>query len=297
MDQFYLNHNIKANSNSNVNSNLNEVDESAEQEKQNTRKKVKELLNKCEICLKTTSIYKCPKCLKKTCSLLCVKQHKLIFKCDGKKNLFTSSTELNENEFSRDVKYMSKMFNETNNSMKAVYYKINNEDSKFKDKKHKNFKKLCKKFRNIHLERCPIQLDRFIENQSFCETKEKKFFWSIRFNVIKETKVILTHLMKNTIDDSIMNLNQIMNYFLDNKNDFNVEQLIIINELENKKENLKILFKLNTNVKKSDNSENNVDENIIRLGKDYYEICNRDLLLMDFLKNKTIYEYPEFYIA
>ena len=145
----------------------------------------------CDLCNTNDSKYKCPKCLKKTCSLLCVNLHKEKFKCNGKKPKFSAKSvkQFGETELYQDLRYMTEMINETNSSTKKLFYLSEVDQKKIKEKKQKNFKKLCKKFRNVNLELCPTTLTRFSENKSYCDSKQKKFYWTVRFNFINDEKI------------------------------------------------------------------------------------------------------------
>jgi len=201
----------------------------------------------CEVCKTNSSKYKCPKCNVRSCSLVCVKQHKFSAKCNGVKDKFTKNIKLTENDFLRDIKYMSDMINDSNSVSKQLYLQIDDDERKLKEKKQKNFKKLCKKFRSVQVERCPIFLDRFMENKSYCDSKEKKFYWTIKFNMISaKNDTLLSHVMKNPFDDSAFSLRQIFDKFFENRSEFLVEELIIINNINKDKiEKINLLYKLN----------------------------------------------------
>jgi len=256
--------------------------------KDNTSKLELEKIN-CEVCNKISYKYKCPKCLTKSCSLICVKQHKLNKKCNGIKDKFSKNKNLTEKDFFTDVRYMTDMYNETNSVSKKLFLQTEDQDErKLKEKKQKNFKKLCKKFRSVNLIRCPIYLDRFIENQSYCDSKEKKFYWTIRFNIIStKNDIVMTHIIKNPIDDSLYSLRQILEMFFENKSELSVDQLLLINNVNKDKiDRISLLYPLSN----EEWLQLNEDKKVI-VGNSYYEICNDKLLLREFLKDRTLYEY------
>jgi hypothetical protein len=250
----------------------------------------------CDICKTTDFKYKCPKCLTKTCSLKCINHHKQNLKCDGKKDKFSSKKikELDEKDMYRDMKYMTEMINDYNRSSKKLYNIDSNEEIRLKEKKQKNLKKLAKKFRNMNLELCPSNLSKFNENKSYCDSKIKKFFWTIKFHFIEgqfiKKEQFYSYLIDDPIDDSEFTLKGIVKkYVFENKKDLDIEILKIMKNYSiGDIEKFDILIK-------SDN-EYKLDD-ILVIGKKRYEIINGNQLLMNFLNNRTIFEYPEFYIV
>lgn len=232
----------------------------------------------CEICKQALFKYTCPACNLKTCSLQCVNTHKKIKRCSGKKPKFKKQLESNE-DLMKDVKFLSNMINKTNCISKQVYNNLyekdnyiqtlnenetnnnesnnNNEElvntelevKKSKDKKLKNLIKLCRKFRNVIYERCPMHLSRFNENNSYCDSKSKKFFWTVRLyflninlsaNTISNTNsnnnnstYIPSHIFPTPFDDSVSSLNSILEYLINNKNEISdVEVLSSLSEVK-----------------------------------------------------------------
>ena len=110
--------------------------------------------------------------------------HKEKFKCNGKKPKFSSKhiKQFEEKELYQDLRYMTEMINDTNRANKTLFNLTEADQKRLKEKKQKNFKKLCKKFRNVNLELCPTVLTRFNENKSYCDSKQRKFYWTVKFN-------------------------------------------------------------------------------------------------------------------
>ena len=243
----------------------------------------------CEICKDNEFKYKCPGCLKKSCSLKCVNFHKEKFKCNGKKPKFSSKhiKQFEEKELYQDLRYMTEMINDTNRANKTLFNLTEADQKRLKEKKQKNFKKLCKKFRNVNLELCPTVLTRFNENKSYCDSKQRKFYWTVKFNFFDRDKFI--SLIKSTpFDDSIHKLHQILSTCLDDKINLSLDLMVFLKDNNICDWNrLIILFKLQDRSSKNE---------VITINNIKYEECDKTLLLKDFLGGKTIYEYPEFYV-
>lgn len=77
----------------------------------------------CQICKIKESIYRCPRCQIRTCCLLCVKEHKKIYKCSGTRDKFSKKSlkDFTENDFMRDMNFLSATINETNRIGKKVF--------------------------------------------------------------------------------------------------------------------------------------------------------------------------------
>jgi len=141
-------------------------------------------------------------------------------------------------------------------------------------KRSKNFKKLCRKFRSLTLECAPKLIKKFSENKSYCDSKQRKFFWTIKFNfysISKNTSKILlddslkrnfknyqperifvlhnlsvqSHIFEDPIDDSIHNLKTLFKFLLDNKNLLNFDLILQIKENFEKIDDLLFLMRIN----------------------------------------------------
>lgn len=184
------------------------------------------ILDICSICHVSAFKYKCPRCSIKTCSLACSKAHKSQTSCSGIKDLQYAKTITDVSELMTDVKYLSGMINSLNTVSKKNYNLLTEANSSntittkeetieeivaSKEKKLKNFAKLCKKFRAVTFEKCPTNLSRFKENQSYCDSKNQKFYWTskIYFLDFPSESGFTSHLFKDPYDDSLVSIHEI----------------------------------------------------------------------------------------
>jgi hypothetical protein len=216
--------------------------------------------------------------------VICVKDHKRRFNCSGVRDKFSNKNSLkdyDENDFYRDMKYINETISDTNRASKTMF-NIENKDEEtvMKEKKHKNLKKLSKKFRNVNLECSPYIMKRFKENNSYCDSKMRKFYWTVKF-IFLENK--MEYILKDPFDDSEYTLDKIFTEMINNKEELDMQLLQHVNTIN--PENIKFLYKDNTALLK-----------FIRIEKEKYVECDRNMILKDLLDGKTIYEYPELYI-
>ena len=262
----------------------------------------------CEVCSINQFKYKCPRCHIKSCSLYCVKKHKKERDCSGKREIFEkkSLNEITLTDLRRDMNFMNEAINETNKASKKHYEKTS-ELADQKDKSRKNMKKISKKFRNINLICCPIGIKKFSENKSYIDTKEKKFYWTLKFifwnresnksinltiadSQEMEKQEKLEIIFPQPFDDSLYTLDKILIWLSDNKNIMDLDLLMYFNDLN--LENLNFLYKIN--IKELD--KNLIKGKLTKIDKFYYEVCDRKELLRDVLNGKDVYEFPEFYL-
>lgn len=243
---------------------------------------------KCDICKIQEFKYKCPCCLKKSCSLNCVNSHKKMYNCDGKRLRFSmkSLKKFEEKDLYKDLRYMTEMFNDTNRTTKKLFVLSDAENKRLKEKKQKNFRKLCKKFRNVNLELCPTVLSRFNENKSFCDSKQKKFFWSVKFNFFKDEDTGLNVINSDPFDDSLFKIHQIFSSTIDKKANLNLDLVMFLQD----KSALDYLVLVRVHDKIPNKRET------LLINNNKYEIIDKSILLKDFLSGRTVYEFPEFYI-
>jgi hypothetical protein len=241
----------------------------------------------CENCYSNEHKYKCPRCSFKSCSLICVKEHKRVKQCTGIKDKYTKQhiKEFKENDYYRDMNYLNQAINDTNRHSKTVFHlEDKSEEQVLKEKKHKNLKKLAKKFRNVTLECSPSIMEKFKENQSYCDSKLKKFFWTVKF-IFTTNDVEMSHLFPEPVDDAIETLSSIYDTMLKNTDRLEFNLLQHVNTLN--KDTIKFLYK---DVSKS------CEGNILILDKVNYVIIDRNTPLKDVLNGKTVFEYVEIYI-
>jgi hypothetical protein len=247
----------------------------------NETPKSKEL---CENCITNEYKYKCPRCLFKSCSIICVKEHKRIKQCTGVKDKYSKQhvKDFSENDYYRDINYLNQAINNTNCSTKKVFHlEDKSEEDTLKEKKHKNLKKLAKKFRNVTLECSPSIMEKFKENQSYCDSKLKKFFWTVKLIFITDSGT-LSHLFPELFDDAVETLSSIYDSFLRNKERLDFNLLQFVNSLEG----VSFLYK----------DISNTEGDTVVIGKTVYTVLDKDKPLKDILNGKTVFEYLEFYI-
>jgi hypothetical protein len=240
----------------------------------------------CENCITNEFKYKCPRCNFKSCSIICVKEHKRIKNCTGIKDKFSKHhlKDFNDNDYYRDINFLNKAINDTNNSNKKVFnLEEKSEEDILKEKKHKNLKKLAKKFKNINLECSPSIMKQFKENQSYCDSKLKKFFWTVKFTFLNFNKI--SHIFAEPFDDAVETLSTIFDNLVMNKEKLNFDLLQIVNGLDKNK--IRFLYKDALGESKQD---------VMNIDGANYVILDKDILLKDVLNGRTIFEYPEFYI-
>lgn len=287
----------------------------------------------CYICKRNKFRYKCPLCNIKTCCLDCVNKHKIENNCIGKKDINFNNNITTTNDIMKDVRYLTHMINNKNNISKK-YFNLTENNSNIlekdcsnnenklndttkiynKDKKLKNLAKLSKKFRNINYKRCPINLSRFYENNSFCDSKNKKFYWSVKVYFIKnsnnENNKICSYMISEPFDDSIYSISQILDYLnnIEKNKINNYDILDIITQEHYLSKEFKVYTKIskieyeNEQLKKELNNNNNYN-NLI----DYYKFNNyyyfkqisineMNKTLKDYLKDKELKDYLEIYV-
>lgn len=186
----------------------------------------------------------------------------------------------------------------------------------------------------MQLECAPKLIRKFNENKSYCDSKEKKFFWTLKFNFLEhvenksqvnlleiskennffklgdlrkfEIKRLIElnnfesfgHLFNEPIDDSVNTFNTLFEFLLKNKDLLNFETLRVVNKISEKTEDLVVLMRLNifdTNDLNKDFLINNGNY-LVKIKDCYYRVIEKDLLIKDLIKNNIIHEYPEFEI-
>ncbi len=253
-----------------------------------TKKREKEEL--CMLCKQNVFKYTCPRCFYKTCSVACVKAHKAKFNCNGQRDKFkkvSSQQDYNEKCFYRDINYMNNTVNEINTSNRKVFSLIEDVD-KSKNKTFKNFKRICKKFRNITYFKSPLIMKCNKENKSYAESSTKKIYWTIKFVFICYNSI--SHLFsKCEFDDEVSSLSSIGEYLYEHKDEIDNAELLQYISSKNWLEQYKICMKIN--------KENAKDfKNVFIYDKYSYETCEIGLPLKDILNGKEVYEYPTFYL-
>lgn len=202
----------------------------------------------CKMCNLIISKYTCPKCNIKTCSVNCIKNHKSIYKCNGVGNrMFTSKLDSNQDLF-KDVKYLTSMINNKNNSSKKSFFLINpvkiientdensenqenslknmnfpegNSHSRLKTKALtlKNLSKLSSKFRNVTFLKSPSFINDYSQVNSYCDSKNKRFYWSFKFYFLdlydESSHSFQSFICKTPFDDMVFSINSISKYMFE----------------------------------------------------------------------------------
>jgi len=259
----------------------------------------------CEVCSQNKFKYKCPRCLIKSCCLFCVKKHKKEKNCSGKRDKFQSKTlnEITLNDIRTDMRFMNEAINETNKASKKLYEKTSElQDQKKKEKLRINMEKFAKKFRNINLITCPSGINKFQENKSYIDTKEKKFYWTIKFIFWDRNKTAgesnqsekLEFIFPQPFDDSDFTLDKLLKWAKENKNEMSLDLLMFLN---NHNHNLDHDFEFMYRINIKELDKNFIKGRLIKIDKFYYEILDRNELLKEVLNGKDVYEFPEIYIV
>lgn len=245
----------------------------------------------CEICKQNEFKYTCPRCLVKTCSVKCVKNHKEKLNCSGIKDKFLKCRnikEIDENNFYKDVSFINESINGVNVANKKIYH-LSHNDENVTEKKHKNLKRLAKKFRNVNFICCPNILQRFKENKSYCDAPNKKFYWSVKFIFVISDETKYEHLFTNVFDDIDFTLNTMLDHLKDNIKDVDAKLLPYVSYPDWEKK-IKIFYRIDQNTNFF------TKKKCSKIGNYYYEECDWNLTLKELIDGKDVYEYPEFYI-
>ena len=252
------------------------------------------LRQKCRMCLEKEYKYKCPKCSIVTCSVQCVNLHKTLKSCNGLKPKFHNKklTELSELDLKSDIKFLSSIINDSNNIGKQIFELTEDDNKRFKEKKQKNFGKLCKKFRSVEIIKCPVNLSKFNENKSYCDSKNQKFYWTVKLVFLEVENGTIRHLFEvlreAPFDDSINTLDMIVNSIKDNLTHLEANQIIYFNTKFDFND-YQIYYKVPKNTA-------SLSDSVIEYQNSFLQNINKNVLLLDFLTNKTIYEFPDFYL-
>lgn len=229
-----------------------------------------------------------------------------------------NNLELNDNNNKDNNEITNNNINENNNILTEIEYKS------FKDKKLKSLIKLTKKFRNATFERCPMYLSRFNENKTYCDSRNKKFYWSIKLhflNIFEENSISLpSHIFPEPFDDSVYSLNNIIEALYEGKHHIkDVNVLSLLSEVN--KEHLKdfeiyhriskieyqnfVLMNPKCEVFVEDlrkyNTNNNSQETVIKINDyNYFKKLanvNYNVKIKEILNNTVIKDYLEYYVV
>lgn len=279
----------------------------------------------CQICKLNQFKYTCPACLIKTCSIPCINNHKRIKKCSGKKPNYNSNIST-EKDLKKDINYLSEMINKSNNVSKWSYNTfydkhqdtenlLDYESLVNRDKKLKVFSKLCKKFRNVNYERSSIYLKSFRYNNCFCDSKLKKFYWTVKLFFLNDNSMnpnICSHIIGKVFDDSITSLDCVLNYIINHRQEVqDFDTLTCVNHLIEKSKKTEISFYyriskidytnyiLMNKSKRKEDGTNEYNPDVFTLKMLYFQKFNieeKSKMLIDIIKGKTIKDFIEIYV-
>eukprot|EP00126_Sphaerothecum_destruens_P010475 Sdes_comp20751_c0_seq1m16673 len=142
---------------------------------------------KCCLC-ENQPKYKCPRCEKQTCSLDCVKNHKQLFSCSGKRNRteFIPISEYSASTFFSDftlLEEISRFSDQSRRDQLLKRHKI--PEGKF------SFLVKASKMRDIQLKIMPISMKKHRMNSSFFHIKENLIYWKLELHFFLPTNLLI----------------------------------------------------------------------------------------------------------
>ncbi|XP_065056062.1 box C/D snoRNA protein 1-like [Rhopilema esculentum] len=234
-----------------------------EEEKANSCKR------KCEVCEVTESKYKCPGCSMQTCSLPCVKRHKVQNECDGKrcKTAFVDIKEFSDQNLLSDYRFLEDVSRNTDSATRdsLKMFKSHN--------KHRyNFLKQARA-RKINLHLLSYGMTRQKENTSMFNYKKKCLVWRVKLKFIHEG-------LEQTIlrVDETTTLKDILGRFIDPEMSDPLIRYKLKSYINSGIEKIRVYLK----------KEGSLDNG--------YFLLDQSQSLTQILKNKTVFEYPEFHV-
>eukprot|EP00833_Pecoramyces_ruminatium_P018549 jgi/Orpsp1_1/1192581/evm.model.d7180000094400.1 len=237
------NNNISETSDSNIEieiSNSNSMIEKSNEEKEGMVIEKEEILDKslCEMCKTNKWKYTCPKCLMHTCSLICVKDHKKEFNCDGKRDKvkYVSMNEYNENNLRNDYYFLEDVARANDNASRDQ----NNDFRRNKLSQRKNAILKQAKRKDIILKFMPTGMKKSQINKIYYNIKAKEINWTAELIFPDSEKNI--KLIKTRIKDNMKIKDIIKNCLSDREGNAMVRHNLN-NYVEEKLENLKVFLK------------------------------------------------------
>ena len=280
-------------------------------------KNLKKSITTCQICEKKKKKYKCPACGIFTCSLICIRDHKIMKKCSGiyKQERFLSKNELNEKEGVKDYNYLNKILSGSEKIRKNLNI-LNKKGNGSEALRFKLLRVFAKKLNNIKLEVMPFIMTRHRENLSFFYTKMKKIFWTVEILLFSQTKINKPYIRALSsesicedvcLEDLLKKISIFDSEFLV-KTSKGLESENIIRYIQEKE--LLIIYKNEKNNEKTEekktvieNNDKNLEENnqtcIQKNEKENsaFEVLNLEINLNSALSSKVIIEYPKLFLV
>ncbi|XP_034945592.1 box C/D snoRNA protein 1, partial [Chelonus insularis] len=245
-------------------------------------------LENCEVCAANKAKYTCPKCEVRTCCLSCVNIHKKELECDGirDKTKFIPAHEFSDLDLLNDYRLLE----EINRSVDKL-----NRDQLKKYTRSKNLPpglyklKQAALMNNVKLEFMPHNFSRNKINTTFYNWKTKELFWRIEWifqqaeNTRWTTERVLDSRRLSELLDNILDpqdFKAIENHDIEDNQNKRYFQDKIIYYRSAGSSGIKILLK----AEKVKNAE-----------LKFYEL-DLSLSIRENLANKTIIEFPTFYV-
>ena len=198
---------------------------------------------------------------------------------------------MSETDLRKDMSFVGQGINVLNRSLSKLetYEEI---EERQKEKKLKNLIKLSKKFRDIDLIKCPAVFSKAKENNSHCDPKLKTFMWTVRLNFYSGESKKLSLLSSFEFDDNAYSLEDLAVALVNERNVVhldNSEQMVLKDHLLRNRRSFDQIYFLTKGQKCL------FDEQREFSGEKHFKV-DQSQKLADFLKGKTIFEYPEFSI-
>ncbi|XP_054835217.1 box C/D snoRNA protein 1 isoform X2 [Eublepharis macularius] len=133
-------------------------------------------LKRCEICNEGEAKYRCPRCMKYSCSLVCVKQHKTTYNCNGvrEKTAFVSVNQFSDLNLLSDYRFLEDVGRMADRASRdgALHRPTRNKFVNFLRNRAQRYK--------IRLKTLPVGFTKRQENSTYFSNKEKKFYWHLK---------------------------------------------------------------------------------------------------------------------
>ncbi|KAF7490059.1 Box C/D snoRNA protein 1 [Sarcoptes scabiei] len=132
----------------------------------------------CSQCSKKPSVYTCPRCCCKTCSLKCSNEHKINFKCSGKRDQtgFIPLNHYSETHLSSDCKFLDRALEQMQNCKRILRNNPFQEHSNWTIRFIQEAQK-----RRIVYKKMPLAFKKARSNRSIYLYREKAIHWDIEF--------------------------------------------------------------------------------------------------------------------
>ncbi|XP_077189243.1 box C/D snoRNA protein 1 isoform X1 [Paroedura picta] len=229
-------------------------------------------LKRCEVCNTEEAKYRCPRCMKYSCSLICVKQHKTTYNCNGvrEKTAFVSINQFSDLNLLSDYRFLEDVGRMADCAARDVA------SHRPRTNKFVNFLRNRARRYNIHLKTLPFGFTKRRENSTFFNNKEKKFYWHLKL-IFPHSHAKFTE--KRVPDDKP--LCDVLKYYTDpQESDPVICQRLKIYSASPPSD-IQILMKVE----------------ITPCNSSRYEELDASKGLLDNLRGKTVIEYPSLHVV